>query len=114
MNHDQAIFLDDHGDDIYGLWEVDSYFSLYYNCMSSIKRVEFLEALIDAGFIYLYRTNNLEVRGEPLKIDFAFKHVRNLSNWKSPTKNFKGPLIYLKESQNGAMQREKEFNEISR
>lgn len=108
----QATFLDNHSDDLYGLWEVWWYFDKYSRSMPQVDRHIFLVELIRMGLVDVYWTNNREQRGAALTPDVAYEKATDPSNWLPPMEGFQGNLVYLKESHKGAMLREKDFPDL--
>jgi hypothetical protein len=102
ITREQASFLDNHADDLYGLWEAGWHFDSIASSMPRDRQRTFLAELVGEGLVDVFRTSSVVERGGPLAPALAVEIVKEPRNWLPPPEGFEGELYYIKESAKGA------------
>jgi hypothetical protein len=112
VTKEQALFLDDHADDIYGLWEILVYQPQNTELNNKNEIMLLVIDLVSQGLLGVFKTNNAADPGSPLDAYSAIEAVKNAVNWTRSEKSSSEDMIYIKESIYGAEMRIKEHPNI--
>jgi hypothetical protein len=109
ISRDQALFLDDHGDDVYGLWEVCWYLEDKHPFMSKLDQQIFLYELIERELLDLFIADwSIPSRRKVGKAE-ARSIVEDELSWLPPQEGRESGLCYVKESSSGERLRKAMF-----
>jgi len=111
INREQAQFLDDHGDDIYGLWEVRWYFDTNFPSLLPRQRRDFVAELIDKELLDFFIVQQDAGRTLVDK-SVALELIEDEPNWLSPQETTRSELYYVKESSAGEILRRSVFPDL--
>ncbi|WP_233503314.1 hypothetical protein [Sphingomonas psychrotolerans] len=97
----EANFLEDHSEDLYGLWEVRWYLDVK-NVHTIDEQIIFLIDLVERRLVDVFIAYDPSNHGEALSRTPALDKVNDLGYWNAPEQGFRGPLCYISASQNGS------------
>ncbi|MES1971498.1 MAG: hypothetical protein V4472_03505 [Pseudomonadota bacterium] len=87
-------FLEDHSDDLYGLWEVKWYLD-GKRAKTTDEQMRFVIDLVSRQLVDVFIADDLSNHGDALSINAALDKVSDPECWKAPEQGFRGSLCYI-------------------
>lgn len=90
-------FLEDHSDDLYGLWEVKWYLD-GKSVNTADKQMKFVIDLVVRQLVDVFIADDPSNHGDALSSAAALDKVSDPEYWKAPEQGFRGSLCYISAS----------------
>lgn len=98
MKEYEADFLEDHSDDIYGLWEINWYLE-GKKIETMDEKINFVIDLVERQLVDVFIADDPVNHGKALSSADALDTVKHLECWIEPKQDFHGSLCYISTSQ---------------